>query len=94
MNRQRLRRFAAFSLATSLAAVAPRADIKVTPVVADGRVLVSFAAPTSIGADAHELVQSGLLMTLTFTVDLKQPSTAWFDRGLIQVTVSSSVKFV
>lgn len=75
------------------AAPVPAADIRVTPVVADGQVSVSFAAPAAVGPDARELVQSGLLMTLTFVVDLRQPSAAWFDRGLARVTMSSSVKF-
>lgn len=88
-----LRRFATASLGAVLLVVAPADDIKVTPVVADGQVWVSFVAPSALGPAAHELVQSGLLLTLTFTVDLKEPSTAWFDRGLAQVVVSSSVKF-
>ena len=77
---------------TMLAAPAP-VDIKVTPVVSDGHVAVSFAAPAAVGPDARELVQSGLLMTLTFTVDLKAPSAAWFDRSLAQIVMASSVKY-
>lgn len=88
----RPRWLAAAGLATLLVA-APAADIKVTPVVADGAVSVSFVAPAAVGPEARELVQSGLLMTLTFTIDLKEPSTAWFDRGVAQAVVSSSVKF-
>lgn len=81
---------AALSLA---AAPVPTSEIRVTPLIADGQVSVSFSAPGTLGPDAHELVQSGLLMTLTFIVDLKQPSAAWFDRTLARVTLASSVKF-
>lgn len=88
-----LRRVAAVGLGTALVVPPPPADIRVTPVVADGQVFVSFSAPAALGPDAHDLVQSGLLMTLTFTIDLKQPSSAWFDRSLAQVSVSSSVKY-
>jgi hypothetical protein len=68
-------------------------DIRVTPVVSRGEVAVSFSAPSAMGEDTRELVQSGLLMTLTFIVDLKQPSAAWLDRDVAQVNLSSSVKF-
>lgn len=79
------------ALAVMLAALP--AGIKVTPVVSGGQVAVSFTAPDAVGPDARELVESGLLMTLTFTIDLKAPSAAWFDRGLAQVVVASSVKY-
>lgn len=81
--------------AAAVMAVAPPApaEIRVTPVVANGRVAVSFASPAALGADARELVESGLLMTLTFAVDLKAPSAAWFDRTIAHVALSSSVKY-
>ncbi len=94
MRRRWLGRTVAWSLGIGLVAAAPpAADIRVTPVVADGAVAVSFTAPDAIGAPARELVQSGLLMTLSFVVDLKQPSATWFDRTLAQVGVASSVKY-
>lgn len=68
-------------------------EIRVTPVVANGSVSVSFSASAALGPDARELVQSGLLMTLTFIVDLKKPSAAWIDRDVAQVVLASSVKF-
>jgi hypothetical protein len=92
MSQPGVHRVAAFGLGAALLLLPP-AEIKVTPVVADGQVSVSFTAPGAIGPAMHELVQSGLLMTLAFTIDLKQASSAWFDRGLAQVSVSSSVKF-
>jgi hypothetical protein len=93
MMRGVLRRVVPLGLGAAFMVVAPPADIKVTPVVADGQVFVSFLAPEALGPEAHELVQSGLLMTLSFTIDLKQPTSAWFDRALAQVSVSSSVKY-
>ena len=42
------------------------ADINVTPVVTEGgRVVASFSAPTSFTEDAHDAMQSGLLVTFT-----------------------------
>lgn len=86
-------RLAASGAAAAVLLVPAPGEIRVTPVVANGHVAVSFAAPGALGAEARELVQSGLLMTLTFVVDLKKPSAAWLDRTVAQVTVSSSVKF-
>ncbi|ODS59543.1 MAG: hypothetical protein ABS36_01015 [Acidobacteria bacterium SCN 69-37] len=88
-----LRRLATVCLGTVALATAAPTDIRITPVVADGQVSVSFAAPDAIDAEARALVQSGLLMTLTFTVDLREPSAAWFDRNVAQAVVASSVKF-
>lgn len=93
MIRSVLRRFAATGLGLVIAVAVPPAGIKVTPVVAEGQVFVSFSAPDALGPDAHELVRSGLLMTLSFSVDLKQASSAWIDRSLAGARVSSSVKF-
>jgi hypothetical protein len=93
MIRSVLRHFAVAGLGAALAVAAPPAGIKVTPVVADGQVFVSFSAPDALGTDAHELVRSGLLLTFSFSIDLKQASTAWLDRSLAGARVSSSVKF-
>ncbi len=79
--------------AVVLVAPASPAEIRVTPVVANGRVAVSFSLPTALGPDVRELVESGLLMTLAFTVDLKAPSALWFDRTIAHVDLSSSVKY-
>jgi hypothetical protein len=90
-----LPRVAAWGLGAAvwLTPSAPDSDIRVTPVIADGQVSVSFSAPAAAGPATHEVVQSGLLMTLTFVIDLKQASSAWWDRQIAQTTVSSSVKF-
>jgi len=93
MIRAGLRRVATVGLGAALLVAPPQSDIRVTPLVAERQVSVSFLAPSALGPESRELVQSGLLMTLTFTVELKQPSTAWFDRSLAAALVSSSVKY-
>lgn len=90
------RRCLLLSAVAWLAALAPvgaAEPVDVTAVVADDRVLVSFATPSSFAADAHEIVKSGLLMTFTFTVELRRPSAIWFDRTVISSTVAAAVKF-
>lgn len=93
MSLARLRRLATWGLGAAVLVAAPPPDIRVTPLVTDGSVSVSFTVPEAVGPPDRDLVQSGLLMTLTFAVDLKEPSTAWLDRTIAQVTVGTSVKF-
>ena len=65
--------------------------IRVTPVVADGAVSVSFAAPTVFSDDTRAVVQTGLPVTFTYTIELKRPSF-FIDDTLVRATVSSAVK--
>jgi hypothetical protein len=79
-----------------LAAAAPAAqsgDIRVTPLVAGGEVSASFVAPAAFSPDAQAVLQSGLLLTFRFTVELRRPAGLWWDRTIRQLTVGSSVKF-
>jgi Domain of unknown function (DUF4390) len=74
-------------------AVVLAADVKVTPLVVNGQVFASFAAPSAFTSDAAEVVKSGLPLTFTFLVELRRPSTIWFDRTISATTLASSVKF-
>jgi hypothetical protein len=69
------------------------APIKVTPVISADTVAVSFSAPEALGADAAPIVASGLVTSLTFFVELKRPSSAWFDQTLADVQVASTIKY-
>jgi hypothetical protein len=80
----------AAALGLAWAGVVP---VKVTPIVNDGRVLASFSAPSAFTDDAEHVMRTGLLLTFTFTVELRQPSPLWFDRTLAETTVASSVKY-
>ena len=75
------------------ALLAAAGNVRVTPVVADGRVLASFTAADAWSAEARELVQSGLPLTFSFDVALRRPATVWFDTTLAQTEVAASVKF-
>ena len=92
-----IRRFAVglvlWGLSASSLLAAPADQIRVTPVIADRTVAASFTASAALGADIREVVQSGLLMTFTFLVELRRPSGTWWDRTVGSVTVSSSIKF-
>src|SRR6188474_2116752 len=93
MTGRRIVLLAAACLAATVGIHAAAERIDVTPVVANDRVLASFSTPSSFAVDAHEIVKSGLLLTFTFTVELRRPSAVWFDHTLAAVTVASSVKF-
>ncbi len=78
-------------------AVAPSAaqvrPIRVTPVVSDGQVAVSFAAPDAFTDDADAVLASGLLLTLRYSVELRRPSSLWWDRTISAVTAGATAKF-
>jgi len=74
-------------------ALAQPSDIRVTPVVSDDEIAVSFVAPDAFSEDALAVVKSGLLLTFRFTVELRRPSGFWWDRTIRSVTAGSSAKF-
>ena len=91
-----IRRCAAATLAWLLIVVtvgASTGTIRVTPIIADGRVSASFSALPLFDDDVRAVVGSGLLMTMTYTVDLKRASSVWWDRTVTSSTVAASVKF-
>jgi len=92
MTRRGAVAFAAVWL-TGVALAADTGTVKVTPVVSDGRVLATFAAPGAWTDDARQLVETGLVLTFSYEVELRRPSTLWFDATLAQITVGASVKF-
>jgi hypothetical protein len=90
------RRLAATALVCSLAVAAPVASsgaIRVTPIVTPDGVAASFSAPAVFGDDAREVLQSGLVLTFTFFVELRRPSAIWFDHTVRSVTAASSARF-
>jgi hypothetical protein len=73
--------------------VVAASSVRVTPVLADDKVMATFAAPSVFSSSVREAVQSGMGVTFTFTAELKRSSTLWFDRTLGSVDVASTVKF-
>lgn len=89
---------AAFVLAACLVVVshpllAGGGDIRVTPIVTDGRVSATFSAPAVFSPELHAVVQSGLLVTFTFTVEMRRGSGLWLDHTVANATVAAAVKF-
>jgi hypothetical protein len=71
----------------------PDRDLKVTPVVSDGKVFASIAAPGAFGDDAREMARSGLLVTYSYFIELRRPSTFWLDHTVAESTAAATVKF-
>jgi uncharacterized protein DUF4390 len=74
-------------------APAAAAEIKVTPLVAAGRVAASFVASGAFTTESRDVVKSGLPLTFTYEIDLRRPSSIWFDRTLGSTVVSATAKF-
>jgi hypothetical protein len=78
---------------TAIATLAAADPIRVTALVVDpGRVFASFAAQGALDEDAEAVMRSGLLLTFTYTVELRRPVSLWFDATLGRVAVSAAVK--
>lgn len=74
--------------------LAPAADaIRVTPLVRDGDVLLSFTAPGAVTGELREAIRSGLVVTFTYDIALRQGVFLWFDRTLGETEVAASVRF-
>jgi Domain of unknown function (DUF4390) len=77
------------STATLLAAD----SIRVTPLVRDGRVLVSFQLDNGFTEDVRAAIYSGLRTTFTYTVELRVESAIWVDRMIASVIVDNTVEY-
>ncbi|MGE0040085.1 MAG: DUF4390 domain-containing protein [Vicinamibacterales bacterium] len=85
----------ALLLALLVAAAVPASaqSLHVSPLVRDGRVLVSCVLEQGFDEDVRSVVQSGLRTTFSYTVDLKLKVPMWVDRTIATALVSTSVEF-
>lgn len=84
---------AAAALLVLSVAQSAAADVRVTPVVREGRVWVSFGVDDGLTPELHEAVLSGLPVTFTYDVDLRRGVAFWPDRVLHTVTIGMTVTF-
>jgi uncharacterized protein DUF4390 len=76
----------------SIARVAA-ADVRVTPLVREGRVWVSFGVADGLTPDLRQAVFSGLPVTFTYDIDLRRGVAFWPDRVIKTVTIAITVTF-
>lgn len=79
--------------ALALTSLAAAAEVKVTPLVSDGHVFASIDAPGVYTGEASDAVKNGVAVSFSFAIELKRPSTLWFDRTLDEVALVTTVKF-
>ena len=84
---------AALLLALVLLAPAGEDDIRVTPLVREGELFVSFSAPGAVTDELREAIRSGLVVTFTYGVELRQHVFLWFDRTLAETEMAASVRY-
>jgi hypothetical protein len=79
-------------LIAASAAVTVHADesLRVTPLVRDDRVLVSFELTDGLTDDVRAAIDSGLRTTFTYTVELRMEVPLWVDRTIDSVVVTTS----
>ena len=68
-------------------------EIRVTPLVREGELLVSFSAPDAVTDELREAIKSGLVVTFTYGVELRQRAFLWFDRTLAETEMGASVRY-
>ncbi|MDQ3069184.1 MAG: DUF4390 domain-containing protein [Acidobacteriota bacterium] len=76
-----------------IGASAPGDQIRVTPLVREGEVLVSFSAPGAVTGELRSAIQSGLVVTFTYDVSLREGAFLWFDRTLAAAEIAASVRY-
>ena len=82
------------ALLLTLAATTPLgADGRLTPLVRDGELLVSFVLEDGYTDDVREVIKSGLRTSFVYTVELRMVVPGWIDRTIATTTVSNSVEY-
>ncbi len=66
---------------------------RVTPLVRDGRVLVSFQVADAFTEDIQAAIDSGLTTIFSFDVEVRRTVPFWLDRTVVSATVSASVRY-
>lgn len=81
---------AAVLIVGTAAAVSADEDLRITPVVTDGRVLVSVVARDSWTLGMREVLQAGQQIRFEYEIELKRPAPFWFfDSTLARTRVNS-----
>jgi hypothetical protein len=67
--------------------------LRVTPLVREDQVLVSFELANGLTDEVRAAIQSGLKTTFTYTIELRMEVPAWVDRTIGTATIASSVEY-
>jgi hypothetical protein len=77
------------------AAIVVRAaeTLRIVPIVADDKVLVSFDLADAYTPEVRDAISSGLRTTFTYDVELRMIVPAWVDRTIAMAVVSTSDRY-
>jgi hypothetical protein len=90
----RLKYALSFALLLTLTGTALNADgSRLTPLVRDGELLVSFVLEDGFTDDVRAVIKSGLRTTFVYTVELRMVVPGWIDRTIATTTVSQSAEY-
>jgi Domain of unknown function (DUF4390) len=81
------------ALLLSVGVTSAYADSRLTPLVRDGQLLVSFVLQDGFTEDVRAVVKSGLRTTFVYTVELRMVVPGWIDRTIATTTVSQSAEY-
>lgn len=79
-------------VASAVAVLAAAADVKVTPVVSEGRVLARFTATDHWTPNLREQLKAGQLVTFDYVAELRRPATLWPDAVLARTSIAAAAK--
>lgn len=83
----------AASTAAATAETGDDAIITVAPVARGDSILVSFSTPRVVTPAVEQAIASGLPTTFTYDVELRRPSTFWFDKLVDSARIAVTVRF-
>jgi hypothetical protein len=69
------------------------AIITVAPQARGDSILVSFSTPRAVTPAVEQAIASGLPTTFTYDVELRRPSTFWFDKLVDSARIAVTVRF-
>jgi hypothetical protein len=77
----------------TLGAASAHAEGRLTPLIRDGQLLVSFVLDDGFTEDIRAVIKSGLRTTFVYTVELRMVVPGWIDRTIATTTVSTSAEY-
>jgi hypothetical protein len=80
-------------LSVSVRGAEPDDGVRVTPLVRDGQLLVSFELPGGVTDEVRQTIRSGLQTSFVYDFELRRGVPLWLDRVLAVATVSATVQY-
>jgi hypothetical protein len=86
---------AAVSLLVAAQSAYPQGNqtLRVTPLVRQERVLVSYELAGGLTDEVRAAIHSGLQTTFTYSIELRLDVPAWFDRTISTATIANRVEY-